>query len=313
MSEAAPKDDFVIRTERLARWYGPVIGLTDLTMDVPPGVTGLLGPNGAGKSTLMRLMSGLIKPSRGSLRVLGCDPRTEPRLFERVGFCSEDDALIEDMTVREMVTFLARCSGIPRSRARERADGAIERVGLSDSANRRTRTLSKGMRQRTRLAACIVHEPELILLDEPMTGLDPVGRRDVLKLIRESGQNGCSVLFSSHILHEVEAVAEHVVLINRGMVLAEGSIAHIKESMSDYRFTLRVTCDRPRDLAVRLVLLDHVDRVQFEPDGSLLVGSASSKTLLLELPGILLDLDLKVEMIDCPGENLESLFERLLS
>lgn len=312
MSEATVHP-FVIETEHLARWYGPVIGLTDLTVRVPSGITGLLGPNGAGKSTLMRLLTGLIKPSQGSIRMLGRDPMRDPGLFRDVGFCSEDDALFDDMTPREMVTFLGKCSGIPRTKLKAMVESALERTGIAYAADRKGGGFSKGMRQRTRLAAAIVHEPRMLLLDEPMTGLDPVGRRAIIDLVKSISKDGCSVLFSSHILHEVEAVAEHVVLINRGMALAEGSIAHIKESMGDYRFTLSLVCDRPRDLARQLASLPYIQKIEFADEGRLLLSTESSKSLLMELPGILLDLDISVNEMDCPGENLETLFQRLLA
>lgn len=312
MSEASVSP-FVLETKHLARWYGPVIGLTDLTIQVPPGITGLLGPNGAGKSTLMRLLTGLIKPSQGSIRLLGRNPMTEPGLFRHVGFCSEDDALFDDMTPREMVTFLGKCSGIPRAKLKSQVDAALERTGIAYAADRKGGGFSKGMRQRTRLAAAIVHEPRMLLLDEPMTGLDPVGRRAVLDLVRNLSKDGVSILFSSHILYEVEAVAEHVVLINRGMAFAEGSIAHIKESMGDYRFTLSLSCDRPRDLARELAGLAYIQKIEFAEEGRLLLSTESSKSLLLDLPNILLELDLSVSEMDCPGENLETLFQRLLA
>jgi ABC-2 type transport system ATP-binding protein len=303
----------VIQTRSLARWYGQVIGLTDLTVDIPPGITGLLGPNGAGKSTFLRLATGQIQPSAGAVRILGRNPVRDPAVFRDIGFCSEDDTLYNDLNPLDMVTFLARCSGYSRREAKERAATALERTGIAYAMKRRTGTFSKGMRQRTRIAAALVHDPRLLLLDEPMTGLDPVGRRDVMDLIRSIAQEGKSVLFSSHILHEVEAVASHVAIINRGMLLAEGTLGEIQRDLKDYAFTLEVACDDPRRLAQRLTTHGHVVSLTFKGDDTVAISTDSSLTLTTELPHILLDLGLDVREIRCPGENLETLFERLMT
>jgi ABC-2 type transport system ATP-binding protein len=261
----------------------------------------------------MRLLTGLIRPSQGTLSVLGLDPLKDAALFRDLGFCSEDDALFDDMTPREMVSFLANCAGISRQSRKAKVDHALEITGIAYAADRKCQGFSKGMRQRTRMAAAIVHEPRLLLLDEPMTGLVPVGRRAVLDLVKNLAAEGCSIIFSSHILYEVEAIAEHVVLISRGMALAEGSLNHIKESMGDYRFTMSIQCDRPRDLGRELASRAHVQKMEFEEDGRILISTESSKTLLAELPQVILDLNLLVSEIDCPGENLDTLFQRLLS
>ena len=305
--------EHIIQTDGLARWYGQVAGLTDLTVDIPRGITGMLGPNGAGKSTLMRLLMGLIRPSSGSLTILGLNPMRDAHVFRRVGFCSEDDALFDDMTPRTMVSFLGRASGIPRSELGDRVTEALKTTGIHYAEDRRCGTFSKGMRQRTRLAACLVHDPEVVLLDEPMTGLDPVGRKAVIDLVKELGRQGKSVLFSSHILHEVEAVAEHVILISRGMLLANGSLAHIKECMSDYSFTMRVVCDDARKLARRMLQSEHVNAVELPREDMVQLSTSSSRALVEELTGVLLELDLEPREIDCPGEDLESIFQRLLT
>ena len=303
----------VIVARGLARWYGPVIGLTDLDVEIPPGITGLLGPNGAGKSTFLRLVTGQIAPSDGTVRVLGCDPQTTPAVFHRVGFCSEDDALFEDLTPLETVTYLAACSGYSAQEAKDRAIRSLERAGIAHAMGRRCGTFSKGMRQRTRLAAALVHDPELLLLDEPMSGLDPVGRRDVVNLIRSLEDEGRSVLFSSHILHEVESVARHVVILNHGMALAEGTLGHIKECLSDYAFSLSVRCSDARRLARAIVEREHVIGITLEDEGRLTIESTSSRSLLTELPPLVLELGVSVEEITTPRENLESLFNRLFT
>lgn len=302
----------VIEASGLARWYGSVIALTNLEVQIPPGITGLLGPNGAGKSTFLRLVTGQIQPSEGSVRVFGKNPVERPDVFHELGFCSEHDVLFEDMTPRHMLTFLARTNGYRKVEARERAERAMETTGIAHAADRRCRGFSKGMRQRVRIAAGILHDPKLLLLDEPMTGLDPVGRKAIVDLVMALRERGTSVVFSSHILHEVEAVAEHVVVVARGMLLAEGSLGHIQEQMADYDFTLEVRASEPRRLAERLVMLDHVKGLTFEDDQAFSVASISSQRLMRELPALALELGVRIEEMDCPGDSLESLFQRLI-
>jgi ABC-2 type transport system ATP-binding protein len=301
----------VIVCEGLARWYGRAVGLTDLSVSIPPGITGLLGPNGAGKSTLLRLVSGLIRPSDGRIRVLGCDPVREPRVFARLGFVSEDDALYEDMSAREMVGFLARLAGYGRLEAADLAESCLRRVGFGGGTDRTCRGLSKGMRQKVRIAAALAHEPELLLLDEPMTGLDPVARRDLVELIRSLADAGRSVIFSSHILHEVESVARHVVLLRRGMLLAEGSLAHLRELLSDHAFVLDVTTPETRRLAGLLAPEAWVTGLEFR-DGTLRIQTSSIRSLAEALPALACREELPITRIDAPNDNLEALFERLL-
>ncbi len=297
-----------------ARWYGQVCGVVDVTLSLPPGITGLLGPNGAGKSTLLRLMTGLLRPSQGQVRVFGMDPVRDARVFRRTGYCSEDDALFDDLSPREFLRFLGRLHGFRGAERDRRADRALDRLGLSPVALRPCGGLSKGTRQRVRIAASILHEPDLLILDEPMTGLDPLARRDVLDLLETWSRAGRSVLFSSHILHEVEAAARHVVVIHRGMVLAEGSVAHLQESIGDYAFALEIVCRRPRALAVLLLAGEHVSGVSFPSEGRLRVESHSARTLLAELPKIAVSAGMGAEIdeIVAPDENLETLFQRLV-
>ena len=311
-SEVTKHEAVVIQARGLARWYGQVIGLTDLSVDIPSGITGLLGPNGAGKSTFMRLLTGQIHPSAGSVWLLGKQPAWQPEVFQDVGFCSEDDALYEDMTAREMVTFLARCSGFEGDESRERAASALERCGMGHALDKACSTFSKGMRQRTRIAAALVHDPKLLLLDEPMTGLDPVGRRDVVNIIKQFANSGGSVLFSSHILHEVEAVAEHVAIMNKGMLLAEGTLEEIQNDLSDYAFSLKIRCDQPRKLARAIVERGHVIGVSFEGPDGITISSESAKALSEEVPPIALEEGIDLMELSCPNESLENLFQRLM-
>jgi ABC-2 type transport system ATP-binding protein len=303
--------DILIEARQLARWYGPVIGITDVTLDVPRAIVGLLGPNGAGKSTLLKVITGQIAPSSGTVSVLGKDPMADPSVFHDVGYCSEDDALFEELTVLEMVRFLAKLHGL--ASPRRRAVAALETCGVADLEARRCRELSKGQRQRVRLAAAIVHDPELLILDEPMTGLDPLGRRSVMDLIRERAGHGRAVVFSSHILHEVEAVATYVIVLNKGMVLAEGTLEHIREALSDYAFSLEIAGRNLRPLAEKLIGREHVTAVEWVSPEALKVSTQSARDLAVELPRLVVDLGTQVDAVSTPDESLEVLFGKLIA
>ena len=206
----------VIEARGLARWYGQVVGVNDVDALVGPGITGLLGPNGAGKSTFLRLVSGQIKPSRGEVRALGLKPFANRELFQRLGFCPDQDALYDDMTGLQFVSFMMRLHGFGRAESHRRAHAALDRVGLTDARGRRTGGYSKGMRQRARLAQAIAHEPELLVLDEPLNGLDPLARKAVMGLLAELRDRGVHILVSSHVLHEVESMTRTVILLFQG-------------------------------------------------------------------------------------------------
>jgi ABC-2 type transport system ATP-binding protein len=218
----------VIATEHLSKWYGQVSGLNDVSVSVPTGITGLLGPNGAGKSTFMKLITGQLRPSKGQVRVLGEPIWGNHGLYQRIGFCPEQDAFYESMTGREWVTALAGLHGYDETAAADRAARAIEAVELTEAADRKIGSYSKGMRQRIKLAQAIAHEPELLILDEPLSGMDPLMRRKTVRQIKDWARAGTSVLVSSHILHEVEAMTSNIVLVNNGRIVAEGDVHHIR-------------------------------------------------------------------------------------
>ena len=231
----------VIEFHSVSKWYGHVIGVNNLSLRLPAGVTGLLGPNGSGKSTLLQLATGQLRPSQGEVRVLGHRPWNNPGLNRLVGLCPEQDAFFEWMTGREFLTNCALLGGLGRRRVREAAERTLELVGMTEHADRPVRGYSKGMRQRIKLAQALVHDPLVLFLDEPLTGTDPVARRELMDLIIDWGRQGRTVLVSSHIFHEVQAVTREIVLLNRGRLVALGDVRQIRDLIDSHphRIVLR--------------------------------------------------------------------------
>jgi ABC-2 type transport system ATP-binding protein len=219
----------VVTADKVSKWYGQVIGLNDVSVSVPPGITGLLGPNGAGKSTFMKLITGQLRPSKGSVQVLGEPIWRNPHLYFQIGFCPEQDAFYERMTGLEWVTALVRLNGLSDEEAVAAAPRAHTRVDQKDAAGKKIGAYSKGMRQRVKLAQAIVHDPGLLILDEPLSGMDPLARRKSIRLIREWARAGKSIIVSSHILHEIESMTANILLINNGRILAEGDVHAIRD------------------------------------------------------------------------------------
>lgn len=256
----------VLAADRLGRWYGQVVGLNELSVTIEGGITGLVGPNGAGKSTFLKLVAGEIRPSRGTLSVLGEEPFANRAYFRRMGFCPQQDALYDDMTGPQVLTLLLRLSGFGAREARQRAARALDRVGLRQGRERPTRTYSKGMRQRVKLAQAIAHDPQLVVADEPLNGLDPVGRLEMSELFRELGDAGVHVLISSHVLHEVQSVTSEIVLLHRGRLLAQGDVGEVRALLNRHPRRVEIGVRDGRRLARRLVDFEDVLSVRFAPE-----------------------------------------------
>ena len=303
----------LLEARDLSRYYGPVVGLNDLTLSIEEGVTGLLGPNGAGKSTFLKLVAGEIRPSRGSLRVLGHEPFANREYFRRIGFSPQQDALYGEMTGLEFVEFLVRLSGFSRADARARAGRAIERVGLAEAKDRRASGYSKGMRQRARLAQAIAHEPRFLIVDEPMTGLDPLARREMTALFDELAAEGVSILISSHILHEVEGLTRNVVLLHRGRLLARGAVPEIRKLLSRNPRKVEVRARDARALAAALVRSDHVLSVRLSPDGTTVqVETRDLDRFWSELPRTAADARAGLHTLESTDASLEAVFDYLV-
>ena len=300
----------VVVAERCSKWYGNVLGVSDVTWRLTGGIVGLLGPNGAGKSTLIKMMAGLLRPSRGSLAIYGGDPFRDPGVRRRIGYAPEHDQTWDELSALELVRAMARLAGVPAPRAREAAEDALARVGMSGAMHRRVRGFSKGMRQRTKLATAIVHAPDFVLLDEPLTGVDPVARIDIIDRIKQLAAAGVTVVVSSHVLYEIEALTSDIVVIYRGQVLAEGNVYEIRRLIDRHPHRIRVDCDRPRAIAQALASEDHVARLSFER-GAVLIETRDPDRCYDQIAEALLAADVAVSELSSPDNNLGAVFRYL--
>jgi ABC-2 type transport system ATP-binding protein len=302
----------VLVADHVSKWYGQVIGLNDVTVSVPSGITGLLGPNGAGKSTFMKLITGQLKPSKGSVTVLGQPVWNNPAQYFRMGFCPEQDAFYERMTGLEWVTALARLNGLTPDEGRAAAMRALEAVDLVEAAGKRIGAYSKGMRQRVKLAQAIVHDPELLILDEPLAGMDPVARRRTIRLIREWAKQGRSIIVSSHILHEIESMTTNILLINHGRILAEGNVHQIRDLIDEHPHTVYIRASDPRRLAREFLTRADVISLRFEP-GALVVETGTPDEFYASLTDLVASGESgPVEAMTSPDDNLQAVFKYLV-
>lgn len=300
-----------VMLEHVSKWYGNIVGMNDISLAISGGVTGLLGPNGAGKSTLFKILAGKLKPSQGTVRLFGTDPWTNTSPFSRIGYVSENDALYDWMTALEFVTTLARLYGYTRDEARVKAERVLEFVDLKDVMNKEIGKFSKGMRQRVKIAHALVNDPELIILDEPLQGCDPLARTTIMNVIRELGAMGRTVIVSSHILEEIERITEQIVILNHGRLLALGNVHAIRNMLDAHPHSIALSTDRPRELGK--VFLDHeeVFGVHFPEEGKLIIRTHNLGALHADLPKIINGSGFSVTAIDNPDDNLESILSYL--
>ncbi|HUL72948.1 MAG TPA: ABC transporter ATP-binding protein [Vicinamibacterales bacterium] len=304
--------DAIFAADHVSKWYGQVIGLNDVSVTVGPGITGLLGPNGAGKSTLMKLITGQLRPSKGEVKVLGEPIWGNPGLYTRIGFCPEQDAFYDRMTGLEWVMALVRLNGFDEKAAREAAERALNAVDLMDAANKRIGAYSKGMRQRVKLAQAIVHDPQLLILDEPLSGMDPLGRRKTIRMIREWARQGKSVLVSSHILHEIESMTANILLINNGRILAEGNVHQIRDLIDTHPHTVYVRAADPRGLAREFLTRDDVISMRFETS-AVVVETAKPDLFYARLTELVASGQSgAVDEVTSPDDNLQAVFKYLV-
>ncbi|MHB1038328.1 MAG: ABC transporter ATP-binding protein [Pirellulales bacterium] len=304
----------VVEFNDVSKWYGNVIGLNKLTVRIPAGVTGLLGPNGAGKSTLLQLATGQLRPSQGSVRVLGHRAWNNPALMRSIGLCPEQDAFYEWMTGREFVRTCARLTGMGRRAASAAAEKALATVGMTEHMRRPIRGYSKGMRQRTKLAQALVHEPRVLFLDEPFTGTDPVARRDLLEVIRGLGESGRSGVGSSHVLHEVEALTSNVVLLHRGRLVAEGQVQEIRDLIDRHPHRIVLVSDDCRALAAKLVSWEDVESItMLRRDNAVLAETRRPDAFYARLPDLASENGTALREVYSDDDNLEAVFKYLVN
>jgi ABC-2 type transport system ATP-binding protein len=302
----------IVTAEHVSKWYGQVIGVNDISVSVPAGITGLLGPNGAGKSTFMKLITGQLRPSKGDVKVLGEPIWANPKLFFRIGFCPEQDAFYDRMTGLEWVTALVRLNGLSETEAKTAAERALTTVDLMDAAGKKIGAYSKGMRQRVKLAQALVHDPEVLILDEPLSGMDPIGRRKTIRMIRDWAKQGKSLLVSSHILHEIESMTSNILLINNGRILAEGNVHQIRDLIDEHPHTVYIRASDPRGLARGFLTHDDVISMRFET-GAVVVETGKPDLFYARLTELVAAGQVgAVEEVTSPDDNLQAVFKYLV-
>ena len=299
-----------VEVDRVTKWFGPKVAVSAVSCSFGPGVSGLLGPNGAGKTTMLRMLTGLLQPSEGEVRVLGRRPREHPVVYRDVGLVPEEHATYPRLTAFQYVAYAARLSGVEDSSGA--ADEAIVEVGLGEEAHRRLGGFSKGMRQRAKVAAALVHQPHVLVLDEPLNGTDPVQRVHLIDLFRRLGEAGRTMIVSSHILEEVERMADRVLAMVDGKLAAAGDIAAIRRAMTDIPYRVHVATDEPRRLAAALLGEGAVHGVSLA-DGGLKVETDDLSALGTRLPVVARDLDARINAFRPEDESLESVFRYLVA
>lgn len=308
----APPATPVAELRNVTKWYGPVIGLNDVSLALSPGIVGLLGPNGAGKTTLIKLLTGQLRPDLGRVLIGGRDAWTAAAR-RLLGYCPDVDAFYEEMSGRAFVRTMARLQGLGRQAAREATDRALAEAGMTDRAHRVVRGYSKGMRQRIRLAQALVHDPRLLVVDEPLNGVDPVGRRELMDLFRRLADQGRTVLVSSHILEEMDQLAGRVVFMGRGRVLATGTLAEIRDMLSSQPRRLRIDSPRAREFAAWLVARPQVLSIELTSDTSLTMTTVRREELLAELGQHISATNWPIDRLESTDLSTEATFDYVMS
>ena len=305
--------DTLITFTNVSRFYGEVLGINNVSLTIPPGITSLVGPNGSGKTTLMNLMTGLIRPTQGEIRVLGVPPDHPEQLCRMVGYCTQFDAFPKGLTGYQFIYYFLRMYGHSEAECEKRTLAALQTAGLQEAANRPVAAYSKGMRQRVKLAQSIAHDPQVMVLDEPLNGLDPLARAEAIALFRQWGDAGRHVIVSSHILHEVDRISDQVILLSHGYVVAEGQIQGVRSEVKEQPMQIEVRCDRPGLLASRLFQQDHVVEAKLNTDGKgLLLRTKDADSFYLLLNRVILESGLEVESVAPADDDVNSVYQYLI-
>jgi ABC-2 type transport system ATP-binding protein len=298
--------------EDVSKFYGEILGVNRVNLSIPAGITALVGPNGSGKTTLMNLMTGLIRPTQGRIEVLGYRTDDPENLFKILGYSTQFDAFPKGLTGFQFVDSYLRLSGTDAASAQQLALKAIERVGLAEAAHRKVAAYSKGMRQRIRLAQALAHDPKVLILDEPLNGLDPLARSEMIAMFRYAAAQGCHVIISSHILHEVDVISDQVILISNGYIVAEGAIQSVRSEIREHPTQILIRCDRPRELAAKVVGSDNTMEVSFHPDErGLLLKTRDADKFYLALNEMACN-GIQIESVAPADDDVLSVYEYLI-
>jgi len=305
--------DESIRFQDVSKFYGEVLGVTHVNLSIPRGVTSLVGPNGSGKTTLMNLMTGLVRPTRGTVHIRGVAPTEPEKLFRLLGYCTSYDAFPRGITGYQFLYSFLLLQGIPSAKADSLAWETLRRFGLAEYAHRKVAAYSKGLRQRIKLAQAICHEPEVLILDEPLNGLDPMARAETMSLFREFGAAGRHVIVSSHILDEVDKISDQVILLSHGYVVAEGQIQGVRSEVKEHPMQILIRCKQPSELAGLLFRSDHVVEAKLHEDGGgLLVRTRDADRFYLTLNRMVVDEGVEIERIAPADEDVDSVYQYLI-
>jgi ABC-2 type transport system ATP-binding protein len=299
--------------EDVSKFYGEILGVNRINLQIAPGITSLVGPNGSGKTTLMNLMTGLLQPTRGRISILGISPSEPEKLFRKVGYCGQFDSFPKGLTGYEFIRSYLLINGESRKEAEAKTWRALERVSLTEAADRKVEGYSKGMRQRVRLAQSIAHDPVVMILDEPLNGLDPMARAETIQLFRQLAEKGQHLIISSHILHEVDQMSDRVVLINNGYIIAEGEVSGVRDEMEEHPIQYLIRCNNPSVLAARLFAEDSVVEARLHDDRQgLYVKTRNIETFSLLLNRIVIEESLEVESVTPVDDDLNAVYHYLI-
>jgi ABC-2 type transport system ATP-binding protein len=302
-----------IALEDVSKFYGEILGVNRINLSISPGITSLVGPNGSGKTTLMNLMTGLIQPTRGRISILGVTPGNPEELFRYVGYCTQFDSFPRGLTGLEFIRSFLAIHGFSRRGAGELAMKALDRVGLVEAANIKVAAYSKGMRQRVRLAQAIAHQPSVMILDEPLNGLDPLARAETIRLFRQLAAEGLHLILSSHILHELDLMSDQVVLLNNGYVVAEGNIHGVRSEIEEHPMQILVRCDSPSTLAARVFEQDSVVEAKIHKDKlGLFVKTRDPDAFYLLLNRIVVEDKLDIKLVAPADDDLNAVYQYLI-
>jgi len=306
-------NDQLIIFDDVSKFYGEILGVNRVNLQIAPGITSLVGPNGAGKSTLMNLMTGLLRPTKGSISLLGIPTDNPEVVFRRVGYCTQFDSFPRGVTGREFINSFLYVHGYDRKRTNELTEIALERVNLLDAADRKVAAYSKGMRQRIRLGQSIAHQPVVLILDEPLNGLDPMVRAETIALFRKLASEGLHLIISSHILHEVDMMSDRVVLINNGYIVAEGNIHGVRDEMQEHPMQILIRCDDPSKLAAHVFAQDHVVEARLHDDrGGLFVKTRDADRFYLLLNEVASSGEVNIESVAPVDDDLSAVYQYLI-